>query len=177
MPRSLARLWQICLKLPTADRSSAAGITVTLRGPKKSAGNSERRRPPIPIELGQGWSRPAVAPSFRAGVLISIFDRLGVKFLAPGGGIARAGAYGTPNRMPGRTLPPDGMKRPPEAASKIVTRRGRSPASVGRGPAPPSKVGAMVSDFAEGVADWPQTLRPDLAMDGNLLNSRESRTG
>ncbi len=76
-----------------ADLLKAAdGRSIALRGPKKSAGNSERGRPPIPIELGQGWSRPAVAPSFRAGVLISIFDRLGVKFLAPGGGIAQAGA-------------------------------------------------------------------------------------
>jgi hypothetical protein len=30
----------------------------------------------------------------------------------------------------------------------------------------------MIPDFGVGVADWPQALRPDLAMDANLFTSR-----
>lgn len=30
----------------------------------------------------------------------------------------------------------------------------------------------MIPDFGVGVADWPQTLRPDLAKDANLFTSR-----
>jgi hypothetical protein len=75
--------------------------------------------------------------------------------------------------MPGCTLPPECNEN--ASRSSFEDRDAAGPLT-GIRPQPPSaaiKVSALVPDFAEGVADWPQTLRPDLAMDGNLLNSRK----
>lgn len=78
-----------------ANRSSAAGIAIALRIPRKPAAGSERAQPLIPIEVRGDCD---VAPCSRVGVLISTFDRLGVKFLALGDRLAQAGACGRPNR-------------------------------------------------------------------------------
>ena len=38
-----------------AKRHGISELTIYMRIPTKSAGDSERRRPPIPIEAGQGF--------------------------------------------------------------------------------------------------------------------------
>jgi hypothetical protein len=92
--------------------------------------------------------------------------------LAPGGGIAQAGAW---NAQPyARPYAASGWNE--KAARSSFEDHGAAGPLTGIRPRPPGaaiKVSAMVPDFAEGVADWPQTLRPYLAMDGNLLNSRK----
>jgi len=92
----LALLAQVCLKQPDGRSIFGSGHHHSVAYSEEAAGDSERRRPLIPIEAGRDCD---VAPYSRVGVLVSTFDRLGAKFLALGGRLAQAGACGTLNRI------------------------------------------------------------------------------
>ena len=66
-----------------------------LRIPTKSAGNSGRSRPPVPIEAGQGFrrSRPPRQACSRVGVIIRSVGGRVVKLMTLGGRFSQALAF------------------------------------------------------------------------------------
>jgi hypothetical protein len=66
---------------------------MVFRSPKNLASDSGPAQPLIPIEVSRDCD---VAPCSCVGALINPFDRIGFKFLVPGGRLAWAGEYGKP---------------------------------------------------------------------------------
>ena len=67
----------------------------SLRIPTKSAGDSERRRPPIPIEAGRGFrlSRPPCEARSGVSVIIRSVSSVDVKLVMLGGDLSEAFAF------------------------------------------------------------------------------------